>query len=220
MAEVVAMAKHNMIKGQLMPVGVRDDRLLYALETVPRERFLPHLSPSLAYADLPHHFSSTDLLVSPQALARLLQTVGVKADEKVLYLGGAGYGAALCGYLAREVIAILGSDDCVKKARKIYEDLEIYNVILMVSPWREGMTGFAPYDTIIIEGALYDLPHSLLTQVVSGGRIAWYRNQGNGLPALATITEINQGLASHFTPFETSVPGLPGDEPEKRRFHL
>ncbi|MFN7709809.1 MAG: protein-L-isoaspartate O-methyltransferase family protein [Holosporales bacterium] len=220
MADVLTIARRNMIKGQLMPVGVRDERLLHAFEVVPRDRFAPSHAPSLAYADMSLSTDGSEQMLAPQAVGRLLEEVKLEPHEKVLYLGGGGYGAALSGYLAREVIGVLATDTCVRTARKVLEDLEIFNVVLVAAPWQDGMPAFAPYDVILVEGALSSLPDSWVGQLPEEGRVAWYHYQGAGRPAVATLSVYCRGQPSVLTPFEASVPRLAGDLDLKRGFQL
>lgn len=172
-----SVARENMIESQVRPNGITDRRLIDAMATVPREQFLPaHLKP-LAYMDediaLPvGEGGARRFLVEPMAYARLVQAARIKADDLVLDIGGGpGYSAAVLSHLAQMVVAVESDPVLAQAANENLMRLEVSNVAVVESALKDGHAGEGPYNAIVINGRVEEVPQALLEQLADGGRL-------------------------------------------------
>lgn len=171
------MTEHNfeqmrraMVANSLRTTGVNDPRVLAAIGAVPRERFVPHERAAIAYADIPVPLGSGRDLNSPLAFSRMLAEVSPQEGERALLLGAAtGYGAAVLDRLVGSVVAVEEDPALVEKAR---EALAGTGVKLVEGPLQRGHADGAPYDLIVIDGAVEFIPDEIKEQLVDGGRMA------------------------------------------------
>lgn len=159
-----------MVSNQLRTNNVSDPRIVAAMEAVARERFVPAERAALAYVDVPIPLGNGRALNAPLATARLIAESGVKAGEKVLLVGAAtGYAAALLSELGAQVTA-LESDDALLAAAKAALG-KSPSVTLVSGPLAAGWRKGAPYDVILVDGAIEAVPAALSAQLAAGGRM-------------------------------------------------
>ncbi len=171
------MTEHNfehmrraMVASQLRTTGVNDPRVLAAMGEVPRERFVPGDKVAAAYADALLPLEGGRELNSPMALGRLLTEAGLKGHERALVVGAAtGYSAAVVARLARTVVALEEEPALVVAAR---EALVATGALVAEGPLVEGWRQGAPYDFILIDGAVEYVPQSLVDQLADRGELA------------------------------------------------
>lgn len=171
------VARENMIESQVRPNGITDRRLIDAMAAVPREQFVPaHLKP-LAYMDedialVAGEGNSRRYLLEPMAYARMVQAARISADDLVLDIGaGSGYSAAVLSHLAQMVVAVESDAGLAKAANENLLRLEVSNVALVEAPLKTGYAAEAPYNAIIINGRVEEVPEMLLDQLADGGRL-------------------------------------------------
>jgi protein-L-isoaspartate(D-aspartate) O-methyltransferase len=209
----VEQARLNMIEQQIRPWDVLDQSILDLLYTVRREEFVPPQFRALAFADveLPLRIDGVDsgeVMMSPKVEARLLQELGIQAQETVLEVGtGSGYMTALAAHRARSVLSI-------EIDRRLYEfglaNLEraaIRNVHVEQADGALGWSERGPYDVIIMGGSLPVIPDTLLGQVKIGGRIAAIVGDPPAMTA-QIVTRISEGNYDTLSLFETSLKRL------------
>ena len=162
-----------MVDSQIRPNKVIDDRVIAAFMNVPRERFVTKNMQNLAYIDEDIHLSGGRFIVEAMVMARIIQTLALDTSQSVMLIGaGTGYTAALLSSLAGSVIAIETRAQMVEKAQQAVASLDIGNVAVIKARLQDGYASEAPYDAIIIEGAVEHMPQSLLDQLSDGGRLA------------------------------------------------
>ena len=162
-----------MVDSQIRPNKVIDDRVIAAFMNVPRERFVSKNMQNLAYIDEDIHLSGGRFIVEAMVMARIIQTLALADTQSVMLIGaGTGYTAALLSSLAASVIAIETRAQMVEKAQQAVAGLDIGNVAVIKARLQDGYASEAPYDAIIIEGAVEHMPQSLLDQLADGGRLA------------------------------------------------
>ena len=162
--------RRAMVASQLRTTGVADARVLAAVGAVPRERFVPNERLALAYADAPVPLGGGREMNSPMATARLLSEAAPRGDERALVVGAAtGYAAAVMARLAASTVAVEEDPGLAAAAR---EALAGTAVELVEGPLAEGHAGGAPYDLILIDGAVEFVPDALVAQLADGGRLA------------------------------------------------
>lgn len=162
--------RRAMVASQLRTTGTNDPRVLAAMGEVPRERFVPERRASLAYADTLVPLKAGRDLNSPMALGRLLTEAAPREGEHVLVIGAAtGYAAAVMERLVGTVVAVEEDSELAAAAR---EALTGSSVRLIEGPLADGYRAGAPYDLILIDGAVEYVPQTLVKQLADGGRVA------------------------------------------------
>src|ERR1700761_6535364 len=152
--DVFAAARENMVNSQIRPNRVIDPRILAAMRRIPRERFVPARATALAYTDKDVPLGNGRFLMEPMVLARLLQAAMLRENERVLVVAaGPGYGAAVLAACATRVTALEEDADLIAIARSLLP-AEAPGVALVTGPLGAGWPATAPYDLIVIEGAV------------------------------------------------------------------
>ena len=205
-----AAARRNMVSGQIRTNRVTDERLIDAMEEIPRERFVPHAKRGVAYVDEDVEVASGRYLMEPMVLARLVQEADITADDVVLDVGcGSGYAAAVMARLAATVIALDIDDSLVAEAERALSAVGADNAIVVTGPLAEGHARQAPYDVILLGGGVDHLPPALADQLAEGGRIVGVLREP-GTVGQATLWARHRGALSSRCLFEASLPPLPG----------
>ncbi|HEX8654288.1 MAG TPA: protein-L-isoaspartate O-methyltransferase [Allosphingosinicella sp.] len=159
-----------MVASQLRTTGVADARVLAAVGAVPRERFVPPGRVAMAYADALVPLGGGRELSPAMATARLLSEVGPRGHERALVVGAAtGYAAAVLERLVASVVAV---EEDARLAAFAREALAGTGVELIEAPLAEGHEAGAPYDLILIDGAVERVPDAIVAQLAEGGRLA------------------------------------------------
>ncbi len=165
-------AKRRMLDRNLRARGITDERVLAAMERVPREAFVPEPLRPRAYDDcaLPVEFGQT--ISQPYTVAFMAQAAGLQGHERVLEVGtGTGYGAAVLGELAAEVFTIERWPELYESASQRLERLGIQNVGTKLGDGSQGWAEQAPFDAIVVTAAAEHLPTVYREQLAEGGRI-------------------------------------------------
>jgi protein-L-isoaspartate(D-aspartate) O-methyltransferase len=168
-----ALARTNMVDSQLRPNGITDSRILDAMQSVRREDFVPEGARDVAYMDGDVRLkgaATPRYLIEPMAFARMLQLAEMRESDRVLDVGSAtGYGAAVLSQLAGHVVALESDTTLMAVARENLKDK--VNVSLIENTLSEGAASAGPYDLILIEGCVENVPEALFSQLTSNGRI-------------------------------------------------
>lgn len=213
MADIFAAARQNMVDSQIRPNKVTDPMILAAMGSLQRERFLPAGRAALAYADEDVALPNGRVLIEPMVLARMLQTAEPRAGERVLVVAaGAGYGAAVLAACGCRVTALEQDAELVAQAREVLMDVAP-TVSIVSGPLEAGWTAGAPYDLIVIEGGVPEIPAALAGQL---------RNEGGRLVAVIRTGRTGQAVLAEATPaglraqpvFDCATPVLPSLRPE------
>ena len=205
-----AAARRNMVSGQIRTNRVTDERLIEAMEEIPRERFVPHAKRGVAYVDEDVEIASGRYLMEPMVLARMVQEAGIAAEDMVLDVGcGTGYATAVMSRLAGTVIALDVDGSLAAEAEGALNAVGADNAIVVTGPLAEGYARQAPYDVILLGGAVDHLPQALADQLAEGGRIVGVLREAGGV-GQATLWARHRGALSSRSLFEASLPPLPG----------
>jgi protein-L-isoaspartate(D-aspartate) O-methyltransferase len=160
-----SLARRTMVDNQLRPQGVTDRGVLAAMGKLERERFVPEASRAFAYFDRPVRIGAGRSLMPPAALGRLLTEAEPRAGERALVVGsGTGYSAAVLREAGLDVVALESDAALASQAQAAGVDT-------VVGPLQEGWSKGAPYDLILLEGAVEEIPAALAKQLAPGGRI-------------------------------------------------
>ncbi len=206
-----ALARRNMVDGQLRPNRVTNAGLLAAVSELPRERFLPEGLQSVAYADDDVPLGNGRYLMEPMVLARLIQALQPQPEEKALVVAsGRGYGAALLSRLVKTVVAVESDAALAGVAEQTIKDLGIGNISQTTTRSEAGVPDQGPYDAILIEGAVPEVPQALLDQLAEGGRLTTVKAAPAGVLGVAQLFVKEGGVASSRPLFDAGTPALPG----------
>ena len=205
-----AAARRNMVTGQIMTNRVTDERLIEAMSEIPRERFVPHARRGAAYVDEDVEIAPGRYLMEPMVLARLVQEAELGADDVVLDVGcGTGYASAVMARIAATVIALDVDTALAAEAERTLGGLDADNAVVVSGPLAEGYPSQAPYDAILLGGAVDRLPPALAAQLAEGGRIVGVL-RAPGSVGQATLWARHRGALSSRALFEAQLPALPG----------
>jgi len=162
-----------MVEEQIRGRGIRDPRLLQAMEEIPRHVFVPHTKPQATYHDGPLPIGQGQTISQPYITAYMTELLQAKPTDRVLEIGtGSGYQAALLSFLCAEVYSIEIIAAHYVRTRKLLEHLHYTNIHLRMGDGREGWPEEAPFDGIVVTAAAKnEVPASLLKQLVDGGRL-------------------------------------------------
>lgn len=211
-----ASARYNMIESQIRPNDVTDRAVLQAMAETPRELFVPAAKRSVAYQDEDFVIHTSDdgaqrYIMEPRVLARLLQFADIAPDALVLYVGaGLGYGPAVVSKMSETVVALESDPTLVASASQNLMDTGSDNVAVIEGPLQDGCPDQAPFDAIVVEGALPDVPSELCKQLKDGGKLVCVI--GSGLAGKAHVFEATGGEASARAEFSAAVAPAPGFE--------
>jgi protein-L-isoaspartate(D-aspartate) O-methyltransferase len=201
-------ARFNMIETQIRTSAVTDARVLAAIGAVARERFVPPARKALAYADVPVEVAQGRFLLDPRSFAKLLQLARVTAEDKILDVGCAtGYSAAVLARMGRQVVALEQDADLVRIASDLLAGA-VGRVEVTQGALIEGFKSAAPYDVIVIEGAIEQAPETLLAQLAEGGRLVTVMREAGQARAWLFLKE--HGGIGRRPDFDAVVPLLAG----------
>jgi len=161
-----------MVDRQLRRRDIDDERVLAAMERVPRELFLPEGQRGRAYDDAAVPIGGGQTMSQPYIVAKMSELLSLDGDERVLYVGtGSGYHAAVLAELADEVVSIERVPELAERARANLASAGYENVEIRVGDGTLGVPERAPFDAIAVAAAAPDLPDALYEQLKVGGRI-------------------------------------------------
>ncbi len=190
----LAEKRNHMVARHIVARGVRDPSVLQALRRVPRERFVPAHLRDHAYDDGPLTVAQDVVLPAPYVFAYMAEALTLERDDKVLVWGaGAGYGAAVLGRIVRNIHVIEPKAEVAEKAAAAIIDAGLSNVHMLhdddLRAWQEE----APFDAILIEMAVAEVPEALKSQLALGGRLVAVVGTDPHAQELVRITRREKG---------------------------
>ncbi len=204
-----ATQRFHMVEAQVRANDVPDTRIQAAMAAVPRERFVPAAKRAVAYADVPVEVAQGRYLLDARSFSKLLQLAALKPTDHVLDVGCAtGYSTVVLARIVKSVIALDQDADLVRIASDMVPANGASNAIVTQGALTEGVKVKAPYDAIVIEGAVDVVPEQLLAQLAEGGRLVAIVNSGGQGRARLFVRE-NGGIGSRLD-FDATVPLLAG----------
>jgi len=211
-----ATQRLNMVESQVRPSDVTDRRITRAMREIPRESFVPGPLKSIAYVDEQLKVSDTGTaqryLLAPRLLAKLVQLLEIEPDGLVLDVAPAtGYSTALLARIAQTVVALEEDPRLADRMRASLAALGVDNAVVVTGTMRNGSPDEGPYDAILLNGAVADVPPALLDQLKDGGRCAAVRIE-NGV-GRATIWRRHGMSYDRRSAFDANAPYVPGFEP-------
>ena len=197
-----AAAREAMVDSQLRPQGVTDRSVLDAMRTVARENFLPSHTRPLAYVDRAVAIGEGRFLSAPTVLGQLLTEMMPQTGQRALVVGaGTGYSAAILAEIGLEVVAVESDAGLIAAANE-------QGVQVTSGPLDAGYANGAPYDQILIDGAVEHLPTAILGQLAEGGRLGAALID-RGITRLIVGRKAG-GAFGYLSIGDAGVPALPG----------
>lgn len=197
-----AAARAAMVENQLRPQGVTDPLVLGAMGKIEREKFLPAQTRSLAYVDRAVLMGDGRYLPAPAVLGSLLTQMMVVRGQRALVIGaGTGYSAAVLTAMGLLVTTLEGSPELAALARQ--NGLEVVE-----GPLEAGWKKEAPYDQVLIDGAVEFIPDQIVDQLANGGRLG-VALIDRGITRLIVGRKAG-GAFGYLSLSDVGVPALPG----------
>ena len=199
-----------MVDTQVRPSDVTKYPIIEAMLAVPREHFVPDALRAAAYADAPVDLGGGRAMLEPRTLAKILDAIDIGGEDLVLDLGaGLGYGAAVMARMAEFVVALEEDEDLASEAETRIGAEGIDNVAVITGPLADGDARHGPYDVIVIEGAVQQIPFPILDQIKDGGRIvAIFDGHNLGTVRIGYRVGADVDWRSAFDAAATVLPGF------------
>jgi protein-L-isoaspartate(D-aspartate) O-methyltransferase len=200
-----------MVDTQVRPSDVTKFPIIDAMLRVPREDFVPSARREAAYMSENLPLGQGRVVLDPRSFAKMLDGLDVEPSDVVLDIGsGLGYSAAVLAQLAEAVVAVEDEPAYAAESTTALAEFGADNVAVVEAPLSEGAAKHGPYDAILIEGGVADVPSAILEQLKEGGRIAAIFMDG----ALGTcrIGHLSGGHVNWRYAFNASAPVLAGFE--------
>lgn len=167
-----AEQRRAMVERQLRARGIKDSRVLEAMQAVPRHLFVPPAVAAAAYADEPLAIGEGQTISQPYIVAAMTEALELTGSERVLEVGaGSGYQAAILSLLAREIIAVEARPLLARTARERLSQLGYSNVRVEIGDGTLGWPAGAPYEAILVAAAAPMVPPPLIEQLADGGQL-------------------------------------------------
>jgi protein-L-isoaspartate(D-aspartate) O-methyltransferase len=161
-----------MVEEQLRARGIADERVLRAMQTVPRDLFVPPAQRSCAYDDAPLPIGSAQTISQPYMVALMTELLALGGSSRVLEIGtGSGYQTAILAELVAEVWTVERIPSLARHAEAVLLERGYSNVHLISGDGTLGFADAAPYDAILVTAAAPQVPPTLRGQLSTGGRM-------------------------------------------------
>lgn len=172
MVDHYKIARKKMLDEQLIPRGIKDEKVLQVIGSLPRHCFVQEALVSQAYSDYPLNIGEGQTISQPYIVALMTQCLALKGDEKILEIGtGCGYQAAVLAKLCKAVYSIERIKNLSNKARRTLYELGLFNAKLKIGDGTLGWPENAPYDGIVVTAGAPVIPEELVKQLKDGGRL-------------------------------------------------
>jgi protein-L-isoaspartate(D-aspartate) O-methyltransferase len=196
---------------ELRREGIKDTRVLAALERVPRERFVSPAFQDQAYANRALPIASGQTVSQPYVVALMTEAARIGPADRVLEIGtGSGYQAAVLAELAGEVYSIERHAELLAEAQRVLQGLGYANLHTRVGDGMAGWPEAAPFDAILVTAAAEEVPQALAAQLKEGGRLILPLGRHQGAQRLLRLTRRGAALEEEELCEVRFVPLLPG----------
>ena len=204
-----AAQRANMVATQIFANGVTEERVLDAFHAVPRELFVPAEKRGIAYAEVAIEVVPSRRLLPVRTFAKLLELAEIEPDETILDVGCAtGYSTAVIARLGSRIIGLEEDATLVRIASELLHSTGVAKATIAQGALVDGYRSAAPFDAIIIEGGVEEVPESLLAQLREGGRLVTILQRQSQGQAIVFLKEGER--TGHRFDFDAAANVLPG----------
>lgn len=204
-----AQRRTIMVDTQVRPNEVTSYPVLDAMLSIPREEYVPDSLRDLAYADKNLEIGQGRIMLEPRTLGRMIDTLNLQSSDLVLEIAcGYGYASALIARIAEAVVAVDDSPEMVAEAQSRLAAQGVFNVAVTQAALTDGWPGQAPYDAMLINGAIEEFPQALADQLADGGRVIAVFKEGQ--LGVCRIGYKADGTIVWRYAFNASAPALAG----------
>jgi protein-L-isoaspartate(D-aspartate) O-methyltransferase len=211
--DIYAKARFNMVEAQIRTNKVTDQALLAAMSRLPRQIFVPPELAGVAYVDKSLRITPDRYLLEPLVLARLLQEAMVAPSDRTLVIGaGTGYSTAVLADLAASVVAVESDPQLAEAAQSNLAALAVTNARVHFGPLESGVAASSPYDVILIDGMISELPQAIADQIADHGRLVTVEAREVRTGAGMLYRKLGGSVSGRIL-FDAVGPYLPGFEP-------
>ncbi|NOD77462.1 MULTISPECIES: protein-L-isoaspartate O-methyltransferase [unclassified Ruegeria] len=202
-----ATRRRTMVDTQVRPSDVTKFPIIEAMLSVPRENFVPDAQREAAYVDGLIDMGEGRAMIEPRTLAKMLDALNISNDEMVLDIAPAmGYSMAVAARMAQLVVGVESNEALAAEAQSLLAEADVDNAIIHVGPLEQGVAEHGPYDVIMVQGGVEQIPEGLLDQLKEHGRIACLFVDGN--LGTVRIGRKSGGQVSWRDAFNASAPVL------------
>ncbi len=213
-----AALRTTMVDTQIRPSDVTKFTVIEAMLNVPREAYVPDSQRDAAYVDTCVDLEKGRVVLDARTLAKMLDALDIQNDELVLDVGcGLGYSSAIVARMAEAVIAVEDDEARANEAQSTLSEQGVDNAVLHTGALTAGAPEHGPYDVILLQGGVEQIPDTLLAQLKEGGRIAALFVEG-ALGVVRVGYKIDGDINWTFA-FNAGAPVMPGFE-KPRAFQL
>ncbi|MFH5775053.1 protein-L-isoaspartate O-methyltransferase family protein [Paracoccus broussonetiae] len=206
-----AQRRTMMVDSQVRPNDVTSYPVIDAMLHVPREQFVPDARRDVAYAGQNIELGAGRVLLEPRTLGKMMEVLDLQSGDLVLNVGaGYGYTAALMAMIAQAVVAVEDDPAMAAEAQSRLTAQDVFNAAVVTGALNQGYASQAPYDAMLIEGAIEEFPAALAEQLRDGGRVVALFREGN-LGTVRIGRKVEGRINWRFA-FNAGAPVLPGFE--------
>ena len=167
-----AILNKNMIEGQIKPINGMREELLSVFYSLDRNDFMPETMKEMSYIEKNIILENERTILKPSLIAQIALSINLKANENVLILGAAtGYLSAILSHQAETVIVVEENENLLSNSENAIKKNNINNVVFIKNEIVKGYNEQSPFNAIIIEGAIQEVPGNILNQLDEGGRL-------------------------------------------------
>jgi protein-L-isoaspartate(D-aspartate) O-methyltransferase len=206
-----AARRTMMVDTQVRPSDVTKFPIIDAMLSVPREAYVPDAMREAAYAGENMDLGGGRVILDPRTLAKMLDALEIGPDDLVLDVASAlGYSSAVLAHMAAAVIAVEENAEMAADAQAQWTALGADNVIMHQGPLAQGAAEHGPYDVIVVQGGVGEMPSTLTDQLKEGGRMACLFMEG-ALGVVRIGHKVNDRMNWRYA-FNASAPVIPAFE--------
>jgi len=166
------LKRRRMVEEQIIGRGIRNQAVLHSMLSVPRHLFVPDSLWEKAYHDGPLPIGRGQTISQPYVVALMAEALEPSPLDRVLEIGtGSGYGAAVLSLIVAAVYTLERHEALARQAESVFQDLNYNNIEVIIGDGTKGWPAEAPFDGIVVTAGAPDVPMSLLSQLVTGGRL-------------------------------------------------
>ena len=200
----------TMVDTQIRPADITKFPIIEAMLSIRREMYVLDEQREAAYADALLNLGGDRHILEPRTFGKMLDSLDIQGDELVLDVGcGLGYSSAVLGHFAEAVVGIEENENLATEAEAVLATEGVLNVAVLYGKLADGAVQHAPFDVIMIQGAVEEIPEILLGQLNDGGRIAAIFNQrGQGAVRIGYKSHGHLSWRFAFNAFSPILPGF------------